>query len=257
MGSPTADAKLEAVIKGARAILEKQTFAETARAIFDRCCELTGAVSGYVALLSDDGEENEVLFLEAGDMPCTVDPELPMPIRGLRADAYTTHKAVYDNDFMNSKWVQFLPDGHVEMRNVLFAPLNIEGKTVGIMGLANKPADFTDEDAEIASVFGELAAIALVNSRNLDLLNQKTESLRKALAQVRTLHGLIPMCANCKKIRDDNGFWTQVELYLKQHADVQCTSGLCPDCIRELYPYVAEEVLKRVNSEVANKASRE
>ena len=87
------EARLQAVIGGARAILQKETFAESARAIFDYCCEMTGAVSGYMALLSDDGEENEVLFLEAGGMPCSVDPELPMPIRGLRATVYETNKA--------------------------------------------------------------------------------------------------------------------------------------------------------------------
>ena len=49
------------------------------------------------------GEENEVLFLEFGGLPCDVDPELPMPIRGLRAEAYRLKKAVYHNDFMNSE----------------------------------------------------------------------------------------------------------------------------------------------------------
>lgn len=84
------EAKLDAIVQGARAILEKQSFAEAARAIFDRCREMTGALSGYVALLNEDGSENEVLFLDAGGLPCSVDPELPMPIRGLRATAYET-----------------------------------------------------------------------------------------------------------------------------------------------------------------------
>ena len=53
--------------------------------------------------------------------------------------------AVYDNDFMNSEWVKFLPKGHVALRNVLFAPLVIEGRAVGLMGLANKKTDFNDE----------------------------------------------------------------------------------------------------------------
>jgi len=135
---PSAEAKLDAVVRGARAILEKQSFTDAARAIFDRCLEMTGAVSGYVALLNDDGDENEVLFLEAGGMPCSVDPELPMPIRGLRAITYQTHKATYDNDFINSEWVKYMPEGHVTLKNVMFAPLNIDGKTVGLLGLANK-----------------------------------------------------------------------------------------------------------------------
>lgn len=171
--TPSAQAKLDAVVKGARSILEKKSFTDAARAIFDLAREMTGAISGYVALLSKDGQENEVLFLEAGGMPCTVDPSLPMPIRGLRATAYETHKATYENDFMNSKWVKYMPKGHVSLKNVMFAPLNLDGKTVGLLGLANKPTDFTDADAEIASIFGELAAIALANSRYLDLLNEK------------------------------------------------------------------------------------
>ncbi len=234
--------KLAAVIHGARAILEKKEFAESARAIFDLCRKLTGAVSGYVALLSKDGHENEVLFLEAGGMPCSVDPELPMPIRGLRAVSYETHKAVYENDFMNSQWAQYMPEGHVVMQNVLFAPLNLEGKTVGIIGLANKPSDFTDEDADIASVFGELASVALVNSRYIDLLNEKTTSLKQALSEVKTLRGLLPICVVCKKIRDDEDHWHQVEAYVRNHSDANFTHGYCPECYQK-----AREKIKQAN----------
>ena len=69
---------------------------------------------------------------------------------------------------MNSQWVKYMPEGHVAMKNVMFVPLNIDEETAGIMGLANKPSDFTDTDAEMASVFGELAAIARANSRHLE-----------------------------------------------------------------------------------------
>jgi transcriptional regulator with GAF, ATPase, and Fis domain len=228
--------KLEAVINGARSILQKKNFGETARTIFDYCKDLIGASSGYVALLSSDGKENEVLFLEAGGLPCTVDPELPMPIRGLRAIAYKIHKAAYENNFMNSEWVSYLPAGHVEMKNVIFAPLNIEGKTVGIMGLANKSSDFTDEDAEIATVFGELAAIALMNSRYIELLDKKTKSLEKALADVKTLKGFLPICGYCKKIRDDQGYWNQIESYIRSHSNADFSHGICPDCAAKFYP---------------------
>ena len=176
-------------------------------------------------------------------MPCSVSPELPMPIRGLRATAYETHSAVFENDFMNSPWVGYMPEGHVEMANVLFAPLNIGGETVGIMGLANKPGDFTDGDAKTASVFGELAAIALLNSRHLDLLHEKTDELQKALSEVRTLQGLLPMCARCHKVRDDEGLWTGVEEYITVRTDALVSHGLCPECVKDLYPEQAESIL--------------
>lgn len=177
MDTPNTERLRELVLSAADTILEKKTFSETARAIFDYCRELTGAASGYVALLSEDGTENEVLFLESGGLPCEVDPNLPMPVRGLRAFAYNLHEAVYENDFMNSEWASFMPTGHVELRNVMFAPLNVDEKTVGIMGLANKAGDFSPRDAEIARVFGELAALALQNSRLVERVTEITKSL--------------------------------------------------------------------------------
>jgi len=60
--------------------------------------------------------------------------------------------------------------------------------------------------------------------------------LQEALKKVNTLKGLIPICAACKKIRDDRGYWNSVETYLAQHSDAAFTHGICPDCMRKLYP---------------------
>jgi PAS domain S-box-containing protein len=62
------------------------------------------------------------------------------------------------------------------------------------------------------------------------------EELQEAMARIKTLHGLIPICASCKKIRDDGGYWHQVETYLSHHSDAQFSHGLCPDCFETLYP---------------------
>jgi len=158
-------AEVSALLNGARQVLEQHDFEETARSIFDTCKILIGATAGYVALSSKDGRENEVLFLDAGEGSCTVDPALPMPIRGLRGRVYRTGRVVSDNDFKSSQWVSFVPEGHVGVENVLFAPLVISGQVVGLLGLANKPGGFTENDERLATAFGELAAIALQNSR--------------------------------------------------------------------------------------------
>lgn len=167
--------EISALVKSSRAILTSGDFKSTARLIFDFCKEMTGAQSGYVALLSKDGLENEVLFLDAGGMPCSVNPNLPMPIRGLRERAYKTGKVVFDNDFMKSEWMKYMPKGHVSLQNVMFAPLKIDGTCVGIMGIANKPDDFNESDARLASAFGELAAIALQKSHTEHLLDASEE----------------------------------------------------------------------------------
>ena len=235
--------ELHAIMNGSKAVLGQKGFTESARTIFDHCKDLIGATSGYVALLSDTGEENEVLFLEAGGLPCDVNPELPMPIRGLRAEAYHFNKAVYHNDFMNSEWVDFMPKGHVILKNAMFAPLVIDEKTVGIIGLANKAKDFDDNDAKIATEFGELAAIALQNSRNLDeriAAEQQREmvisDLNKALSEVKKLSGLLPICSHCKKIRDDKGYWTQIESYIHEHSEAEFSHSICQECAKKHYP---------------------
>ena len=59
--------------------------------------------------------------------------------------------------------------------------------------------------------------------------------LQQALAEVRTLEGLLPICAGCKKVRDDGGYWNQIEEYLSRHIPVQFSHGLCPECVERLY----------------------
>lgn len=166
-----------------------------------------------------------------------------MPIRGLRAEAYRSNKAVYHNDFMNSEWVDFMPKGHVILKNVMFAPLVIDDKTVGIIGLANKTTDFNDNDAKVATGFGELAAIALQNNRNLDeriTAEQQREKvildLNKALSEVKKLSGLLPICSQCKNIRDDKGYWTEIESYIHDHSEAEFSHSICKECADKYYP---------------------
>jgi PAS domain S-box-containing protein len=170
--------EIAALLEGSQAILKYHDFESAARSIFDSCKQVIGATSGYIALLSKDGAENEVLFLDSGGLPCSVDPGLPMPIRGLRGEAYNNLKAVYDNDFHQSEWMKFMPEGHVRLENVLFAPMVVEGKAVGLLGIANKLGGFTKNDARIASAFAELSAIALINKRAEEALRQSEEYFR-------------------------------------------------------------------------------
>jgi PAS domain S-box-containing protein len=60
--------------------------------------------------------------------------------------------------------------------------------------------------------------------------------LKEALVKVKTLTGLLPICSSCKKIRDDRGYWTQVDVYVRDHSDADFTHSICPDCASKLYP---------------------
>jgi PAS domain S-box-containing protein len=65
--------------------------------------------------------------------------------------------------------------------------------------------------------------------------------LQEALVQVKTLSGLVPICASCKKIRDDKGYWNQIESYIEKHSTAEFTHSICPECARKLYPQLYED----------------
>ena len=67
-------------------------------------------------------------------------------------------------------------------------------------------------------------------------LKRKTDLLEQALKEIKTLRGIVPICANCKKIRDDEGYWTQVEVYVQNHSEATFSHSICPGCAKKLYP---------------------
>lgn len=74
-----------------------------------------------------------------------------------------------------------------------------------------------------------------------DSLGQTVAKLAKSLDEVKTLSGLLPICASCKKVRNDNGYWQQIEVYLTEHSDADFSHGICPECIRKLYPELSSD----------------
>ncbi len=60
--------------------------------------------------------------------------------------------------------------------------------------------------------------------------------LEQSMKEIRKLRGFLPICSNCKKIRDDKGYWTQVEIYISEHSEAEFSHGICPDCARKMYP---------------------
>ncbi len=74
----------------------------------------------------------------------------------------------------------------------------------------------------------------LLRKSNNELIAHK-EKLEKALSEIKTLAGMIPICSSCKKIRDDKGYWNQIETYIKERSEVEFSHGICPECSDKLY----------------------
>ena len=83
------------------------------------------------------------------------------------------------------------------------------------------------------------------NSKLKEDINEQQRlinELEKALSEVKTLSGLFPICSSCKRIRDDKGYWNQIENYIHEHSDAQFSHSICPDCIKKLYPDMYQEM---------------
>ncbi len=103
---------------------------------------------------------------------------------------------------------------------------------------SNRP-DVHIENRPIFAILRQMAKIHAELSQAQQEIRKRQEveqELRQALAEVETLQGLIPICANCKKIRDDQGLWEQIESYVSRHSQARFSHGLCPDCLIKLYP---------------------
>jgi hypothetical protein len=86
------------------------------------------------------------------------------------------------------------------------------------------------------------AGIYLIKPLFLSMVRAEEErekliaELKDALASIKTLKGMLPICASCKKIRDDKGYWSQIEAYVHEHSEAEFTHAICPECARRLYP---------------------
>lgn len=103
-----------------------------------------------------------------------------------------------------------------------------------------KPVNSVELLARVTSALTLKKEMDIRKARELEL-RRSNDELQKALREVKVLRGLIPICASCKKIRNDGGFWQQLEEYLGEHSEAEFSHGLCQPCIKKLYPGVYQD----------------
>jgi PAS domain S-box-containing protein len=105
--------------------------------------------------------------------------------------------------------------------------------------------DGTIYDAEVTACGAKLGDESMVLAITRDITERKQSvrqrdklisDLQKALSEIKTLQGLLPICSHCKKIRNDDGYWDQVEDFIQDHSEAMFSHGICPECISRLYP---------------------
>ncbi len=101
--------------------------------------------------------------------------------------------------------------------------------------------DYITKPFRSEEVLARVKTHLTLRSLQLELENKNAE-LRKALDEIKTLRGFIPICASCKRIRNDDGYWEQIESYISHHSEAQFSHGCCEECARKLYPEIADEI---------------
>lgn len=129
-----------------------------------------------------------------------------------------------------------IPPGHMAINRFLAVPVLDGERLVGGIFLANKEDEYTNEDLALLQRIGALYAIALQRKEFENEREKLILEFQAALAQVKQLSGLLPICASCKKVRDDKGYWTRIEEYIVDHSEADFSHGLCPGCLKKLYP---------------------
>jgi hypothetical protein len=90
--------------------------------------------------------------------------------------------------------------------------------------------------ARLAVLARSKAELEVLVAKRTEELRLRNEELSTALGNVKQLSGLLPICASCKKIRDDGGYWNQLEQYISDHSEVGFSHGICPDCVETMFP---------------------
>lgn len=149
-------------------------------------------------------------------------------IRGLDSGADNFITKPYDREYLLSRITYILTNQKLR---------RMSGKRSSEMGLeiffAGKKQYITSEKMQIIDLLFSTFEAVIQKNAELERLNKE---LKEAYENIGVLKGLIPICSKCKKVRKDDGFWEQVDVYITEHSEADFSHSLCPDCAKELYP---------------------
>ena len=169
-------AEQRALARASSILLESESLEEVLAEVLDQLKQVVGADAGYVVRRKEGA--HEVLVQDPGSRICAITSTGCGPIRGLRLKAYDIGEPLFENDFPNSPYADFLPSGHIELDNVLFCPVRTPRGIWGLIGLANKPGGFVESDAVVTTAFGRIVALAIERQSYLESLRESESRFR-------------------------------------------------------------------------------
>jgi hypothetical protein len=229
--------RLEALLKLTRMEIKSEN--KITDFALEEAVRLTNSVGGYLHFFSED-EQTIQLYSWSKDVlkTCTAKPDhhYPLDAAGVWADSIRLRKAVIHNNYQSLADKKGYPEGHFHLMRHLGIPIFDGDRIVGVTGVANKGDPYDASDARQITLFMNNMWGILKQKRSEQERERLILELQDALAKVTTLGGLLPICANCKKIRDDKGYWNQIEAFLSEHSEAEFSHSICPVCAKKLYP---------------------
>jgi hypothetical protein len=205
----------------------------------EEAVRLTRSAGGYLHFFNED-EQTIQLYSWSKDVlkTCTAAEEhhYPLDEAGVWADSIRFRKAVIHNNYQSLADKKGYPEGHFHLMRHLGIPLFDGNRIVGVTGVGNKEEPYDESDARQITLFMNSMWGILKQRRSEQERDKLIRGLKEALDRVQTLSGLLPICANCKKIRDDTGYWNQIEAYISEHSGAEFSHSICPECANKLYP---------------------
>jgi len=184
---------------------------------------------GYSIVEANDGDE-ALAILSADDGPQIAILDWMMPKRsGVDVCKALRARARQDYVFLIILTVR-------DQYDDLFASLE-----AGADEFLVKPLNLPELRARLRTAERLIALHAELNDRIRQIEHQNAE-LQQRISQIKHLHGLLPICASCKKVRSDEGAWEEIEHYVMDHSDAEFSHGICPSCLRDKYPEFADEI---------------
>jgi hypothetical protein len=219
--------QLDGLVRAGRTVMAGLALDATLKRIVDEAARIAGTPHLSVLLLEP---ERRVLRLAAAGGAYTEPFEVPAD--GSHSGTVATTRAPL---FLAAAEIASyrLPDVDRERGLVTYLGLPIQsgGEVLGVLAIGTEqPRIWSAEEIAVLSSFADQAAVALVNARLYEAEAAARAQAEDALAQVQTLRGLLPICAWCKRIRNDQNYWEQIDSYITAHSAATFTHGICPDC---------------------------
>jgi len=223
--------RLVALYEVGRRLVGAHLTEEVLSLIVNESAQLLGAEAAGLRLL--EGDDLVVGARTKSAVGIMASPRLKVGV-GLSGLVVTSGEPLAVEDISQSSLLD--PDDRSTMVGAGFlgflgVPLRPKDRIIGVLNVYTRSRRrFSPEDISVLSAFADQASLAIEKARLYQESVDRVKDLEEALARVRQLQGLLPICAWCKKVRRDQNYWQSVESYVTEHTDARFSHGICPEC---------------------------